>query len=118
MIKSEGDTMYSELGEKVKLLRKRRNLKQDDLAKVLDLSRGQISNLEKGRRNLNLKQLDKLCTYFQVEMSYFLFADTINSCVDLIEKAKLLFESKELSSKQKEEVFTSIMKLYLDYKEQ
>lgn len=29
----------SELGEKVKLLRKRRNLKQDDLAEVLGLSR-------------------------------------------------------------------------------
>ena len=49
----------SELGEKVKLLRKRRNLKQDDLAEVLGLSRSQISNLEKGRRNLSLKQLEK-----------------------------------------------------------
>lgn len=114
----EGDTMYSELGEKVKLLRKRRNLKQDDLAKVLELSRGQISNLEKGRRNLNLKQLDKLCTYFQVEMSYFLFAETTDSCIDLIDRSKLLFESKELSSDQKEEVFTSTMKIYLDSKEQ
>lgn len=110
--------MYSELGEKVKLLRKRRNLKQDDLAKVLELSRGQISNLEKGRRNLNLKQLDKLCAYFQVEMSYFLFAETTDSCIDLIDRAKLLFESKELSSNQKENVFTSIMKIYLDSKEQ
>lgn len=108
--------MYSELGEKVKLLRKRRNLKQDDLAKVLELSRGQISNLEKGRRNLNLKQLDKLCNYFQIEMSYFLFAETTDSCIDLIDRAKLLFESKELSNSQKEEIFTSIMKLYLDSK--
>ena len=98
--------MYSELGEKVKLLRKRRNLKQDDLAKVLEL----------GRRNLNLKQLDKLCNYFQIEMSYFLFAETTDSCIDLIDRAKLLFESKELSNSQKEEIFTSIMKLYLDSK--
>ena len=53
--------MYSELGDKVKLLRNRRGLKQDDLAEVLELSRSQISNLESGRRNLSLKQLDKLC---------------------------------------------------------
>ena len=84
----------SELGEKVKLLRKRRNLKQDDLAVALGLSRSQISNLESGRRNLSLKQLEKLCEYFQVDMSYFVMSETTDSCLDLIEKAKLLFASK------------------------
>lgn len=109
--------MYSDLGEKVKLLRKRRGLKQDDLAKVLDLSRSQISNLEKGRRNLSLKQLEKLCEYFKVDMSYFLMSETTDSCLDLIEKAKVLFESKELTNIQKDDLFTSIMKIYLDSKD-
>ena len=44
--------MYTKLGEKVKLLRKRRGLNQYDLANVLELSRSQISNLESGRRNV------------------------------------------------------------------
>ena len=82
--------MYSELGDKVKLLRKRRGLKQDDLAEVLELSRGQISNLESGRRNLSLKQLEKLCDYFKVDISYFLMSSTTDSCLDLIEKAKVI----------------------------
>ena len=109
--------MYSELGEKVRLLRKRRNLKQDDLGEVLNLSRSQISNLEKGRRNLSLKQLEKLCEYFKVDMSYFFMANTTDSCLDLIEKAKVLFSSKELTNIQKDDLFTSIMKIYLDSKE-
>lgn len=109
--------MYSELGEKIKLLRKRRNLRQDDLAAVLGISRGQISNLEKGRRNLSLKQLEKLCEYFQIDMSYFLMSETTDSCIELIDKAKLLFESKELTNEQKDDLFTSIMKIYLDSKE-
>ena len=109
--------MYSELGDKVKILRKRRKLKQDDLAEVLELSRGQISNLEKGRRNLNLRQLKKLCDYFKVDISYFLMSETTDSCLDLIEKAKLLFESKKLTSEQKEDLFTSIMKIYIDSKD-
>lgn len=109
--------MYSELGEKVKLLKKRRCLKQDDLARVLELSRGQISNLEKGRRNLSLKQLEKLCEYFKVDMSYFLLTETTDSCLELIDKAKVLFGSKELTNTQKEDLFTSIMKIYLDSKE-
>ena len=109
--------MYSELGEKIKLLRKRRNLRQDDLATVLEISRGQISNLEKERRNLSLKQLEKLCEYFQIDMSYFLMSETTDSCIGLIDKAKLLFESKELTNEQKDDLFTSIMKIYLDSKE-
>ena len=109
--------MYFELGEKVKLLRNRRGLKQDDLAELLNLSRSQISNLESGRRNLSLKQLEKLCEYFKVDMSYFLMSETTDSCLDLIEKAKVLFESKELTSNQKDDLFTSIMKIYLDSKE-
>lgn len=109
--------MYSELGDKVKLLRNRRGLKQDDLAEVLELSRSQISNLESGRRNLSLKQLEKLCKYFQVDMSYFVMSETTDSCLDLIEKAKLLFASKELTNIQKEDLFVSIMKVYLASKE-
>ena len=109
--------MYSELGDKVKLLRNRRGLKQDDLAEVLELSRSQLSNLESGRRNLSLKQLEKLCEYFQVHMSYFVMSETTDSCLDLIEKAKLLFSSKELTNIQKEDLFVSIMKVYLASKE-
>lgn len=109
--------MYSGLGDKVKLLRNRRGLKQDNLGKILELSRSQISNLESGRRNLSLKQLEKLCEYFQVDMSYFLMSETTDSCLDLIEKAKLLFKSKELTNTQKDDLFTSIMKIYLDSKE-
>ena len=109
--------MNKALGEKVKLLRNRRGLKQDDLGKVLELSRGQISNLESGKRILSLKQLEKLCEYFKVDMSYFLMTATTDSCLDLIEKAKILFESNELTNNQKEDLFTSIMKIYLDSKE-
>lgn len=109
--------MYSELGEKVKLLRKRRGLNQDDLALVLNLSRSQISNLESGRRNLSLRQLEKLCEYFNVDISYFFITETTDSCLDLIEKAKVLFDSKELTNIQKDDLFTSIMKIYLDSKE-
>ena len=109
--------MYADLGKKVKTLRKRRRLNQDDLAEFLNLSRSQISNLESGRRNLSLRQLEKLCEYFKVDMSFFLMSETTDSCLDLIEKARVLFESRELTSVQKDELFASIMKIYLESKE-
>ena len=50
-------------------------------------------------------------------MSYFFIVETTDSCLDLIEKAKVLFDSKELTNAQKDDLFTSIMKIYLDSKE-
>lgn len=50
-------------------------------------------------------------------MSYFLMEVTSDSCLDLIEKAKLLFDSKELTNVEKDDLFTSIMKIYLDSKD-
>ena len=108
--------MNKDLGEKIKIIRKRRGLKQGDLAKVLNITRSQISNLEKGRRNLNLKQLNTLCTYFDIDMSYFLEETPTEECTNLLDKAKLLFESKELSKNQKEDLFASLMRIYLDSK--
>lgn len=109
--------MYSDLGGKLKLLRTKRGITQDDLAQFLDLSKGQVSNLENGRRNLSLRQLEKICEFFKVDMSYFFMVETSDSCLDLIEKARILFNSNELSNEEKEDLFTSIMRVYLDSKE-
>ena len=109
--------MYSDLGGKLKLLRTKRGITQDDLAQFLDLSKGQVSNLENGKRNLSLRQLEKICEFFKVDMSYFFMVETSDSCLDLIEKARILFNSNELSSEEKEDLFTSIMRVYLDSKE-
>ena len=109
--------MYKELGNKIELLRKRRNLRQDDLANVLNISRSQISNLEKGRRGINLEQLITLCNYFKIDILYFLNKTITDECENLLDKVKFVFGSKELSNTQKEDLFTSIMKIYLDSKE-
>ena len=98
-------------------MRTKRGITQDDLAQFLDLSKGQVSNLENGRRNLSLRQLEKICEFFKVDMSYFFMVETSDSCLDLIEKARILFNSNELSSEEKEDLFTSIMRVYLDSKE-
>lgn len=104
-----------ELGKRIKDLRKSRNLKQDDLAAILEISRGQISNLENGRRSLNLTQLEKLCSLFKVDMSYFGIEPDTQETIQLLERAKLLFES-DIPDSEKEELYNEIMKLYLKFK--
>jgi transcriptional regulator with XRE-family HTH domain len=106
------------LGQRIKELRKSRHLKQDDLAIVLGLSRSQISNLEHGRRSLNLKQLEKLCSYFKVDMEYFGISPTAEESISLIERAKLLFESNEVPKDAKEELYLALMQMYLNSKKE
>ena len=106
------------IGVRIKELRKSRHLKQDDLAEVLGLSRGQISNLEHGRRSLNLKQLEKLCDFFKVDMEYFGITPTAEESIALIERAKLLFESDKIPTKTKDELHLILMQVYLNSKKE
>lgn len=104
-----------ELGKRIKELRKSRSLKQDDLSELLNISRGQISNLENGRRSLNLSQLEKLCSFFKVDMSYFGIKPDTEETIQLLERAKLLFES-DIPDSEKERLYNELMRLYLKFK--
>lgn len=106
------------LGQRIKELRKSRSLKQDDIAEVLGLSRGQISNLENGRRNLSLKQLEKLCDFFKVDMEFFGIHPTIEETIALLERAKLLFESDDVPEEKKDELYLQLMQVYLHSKKE
>lgn len=107
------------VGQKIKQLRKARSLKQDDLSKVLGgLSRPQISNIETGRRNLNLHQIKALADFFGVSIETLgLKTDEIETN-DLLERAKLIFENENVPLEEKQELYEEVMKLYLSAKEQ
>lgn len=107
----------NKLGEKIKSLRISRNLKQDDLACILGLSRGQISNLEHNRRSLSLKQLQSLCKYFKVDMEYFGVSSTAEESIVILERAKLLFESDKVNKDTKDELYLALMQVYLESKQ-
>lgn len=104
------------LGEKIKELRKSRDLNQQDLADILGITRGQISNLEKNRRSLNLAQLKILCDTFNLDMEYFIAQPDKKESVMLLERAKLLFESDQLPEEQKDEIYQELMRIYLNHK--
>lgn len=83
--------MVTELGVKVKILRKNNGVKQESLAKVLGISKGQMCNLENGKRNFSLGQLQKICDYFNIDLSYFFLLENNDSCLNIVTKVKLLF---------------------------
>lgn len=112
-----------ELGQRVKHLRKAKNLKQDDLCLVLrdrktgePLSRGQVSNLETGKRNFNLYQLKALADFFNVSLeSLGVEADAIE-LQDLLARTRIIFKDATISMEDKQELYEEVMRLYLDAK--
>lgn len=114
-----------EIGERIKQLRKARHITQDELGVVLGskttgrpLSRGQVSNLETGRRNLNIHQIKILADYFNVSIDTLGFKSDEIETVDLLTRAKMIFENNKVPMDEKQDLYESIMKLYLHAKEQ
>lgn len=104
--------MVTELGVKVKILRKNNGVKQESLAKVLGISKGQMCNLENGKRNFSLGQLQKICDYFNIDLSYFFLLENNDSCLNIVTKVKLLFESNKLTQSEKDEFFSNNESLF------
>ena len=114
-----------EIGSRVRQLRKARNITQDELGVVLGdkitgkpLSRGQVSNLETGKRNLNIHQIKILADYFNVSIDTLGIESDQIETVDLLERAKLIFENNSVPLEEKQDLYENIMKLYLTAREQ
>ena len=115
----------AEIGERVKQLRKSRGITQDELGIVLGdqttgkpMSRGQVSNLETGKRNFNIHQIKILADYFKVSIETLGFESDEIETIDLLERAKLIFENTNVPMEEKQDLYESIMRLYLSAKEQ
>lgn len=113
-----------EIGRRIKSLRKTRGMTQDELGIILGnrttgkpLSRGQVSNLETGKRNLNIHQVKVLADYFQVSLNTLGFESDEIETIDLLERAKLLFENDSIPMSEKQELYEAIMKIYLSAKD-
>lgn len=114
-----------EIGNRIKKLRKARNITQDELGVILGdkttgkpLSRSQVSNLETGRRNLNIHQIKVLADYFNVSIETLGMQTDKVETVDLLQRAKLIFESDNVPMEEKQDLYEEVMKLYLEAKAQ
>ena len=58
--------------ERIRNLREDRDLRQEDVAKVLHCSQACYSNYENGKRDIPTEVLDKLASYYNVSVDYLL----------------------------------------------
>lgn len=73
----------SKIGSRIKQFRVRQGLTQGQVAEYLELSRSQISHIEKGKRNIELEKLERLANLFGVELAAFFNEDEASQATEL-----------------------------------
>ncbi|MCF6147558.1 MAG: response regulator [Candidatus Kuenenia sp.] len=72
LVKNSKDKLKSDVGKKLKLLRKSKKITQKQLANRTGLSPSLLSQIENGQIAASLTTLDKLSASLNVKLSYFL----------------------------------------------
>ena len=101
-----------EIGKKIRILRKMRGLTQEQLAERLNVKRATISNYEIGRRSPHIKELEDISEALGVNLEYFGFGGSPS--LDLVARAKVLFEDDTISAEDKSKAYKEIMRLFLE----
>lgn len=107
------------IGQKLKELRLARDLKQIDVAEGVGLSRTAISNIESSKRSLTLNTLKKFADFYKIDVSTItdeFEKNTKDEVIDLLERTRKIFENEKVSTEHKEELYLSLMTLYLKSK--
>ncbi len=90
------------IGKKLKKLREELNLTQEELGKLLGLSKATIAQYENDRRQPDLKTLKKICEFFGVSADYFLELQDTEVAFHLVK------DISELSDEDREKIINLI----------
>lgn len=107
-----------DIGKRIKELRKARGMDQGKLAEYMNLSRPQISNLENGRRNLNIQQIKMLADFFGVSLSTLGVESEEIETIELLERARTIFENSSIPLSEKQELQEQILRMFLKAKDE
>lgn len=101
---------------RLKALRKERNLRQNDLANRLNISQSTISDYEKQKRVIDLKTAEMFAEYFGVSLDYFAGRSKYrNSGADVLVSQKYdeLFSMIKKLDPASLRIVTLLVRLYL-----
>lgn len=103
-----------EIGDKLKLLRKERGYTQGQVGELIGQERSTIACYETGKRNPDVKTLEKLSALFQVSLDYFSTKSETDELIELLSRSNSFFSANNISNDSKTKAMNTIMKLYLE----
>lgn len=102
------------IGSKLKQLRKSKRLTQQEVADFCGTTKGAISNYELGRREPDLKVLEKFATFYGVGLDYFGKKEATDEVKELLVRAEALFRRADIPANEKDKLAKSLMTLYVN----
>ena len=88
--------------KRLKLLREEKELKQYDLANLLNIDNTTYSGWETGKDTITLRNLNKLCNYYDVSIDYLLNLTDIRNYKIINKEIELKVVGKNLKTMRKE----------------
>lgn len=107
--------MNTSIASKLRVLRKTKKLTQQNVADSVGIKRATISNYEIGRRSPSLSDLKRLAEFYGVGLDFFGVAKT-DDLLDLLSRAREVFENEKVPKEKKDELYKELMRLYLNIK--
>jgi len=83
---------WKQAGQRIREVREQVGLTQEAVAKHLGVTRPVVTNIEQGKRPLNLEELEKLADLLGYPPSYFLRAGDVQDAVEVIFRSQGLEE--------------------------
>lgn len=102
------------MSNKIKELREKHRLTQDEFANLLNISKGYMSQIEIGERSPSLKILKQISKLFSVPIDYLIFEKASMDSSEIPEPILVFFRTETLS----EEDLNELESLFLWWKEQ
>ena len=109
--------MNNNIGIKIKQLRKGLKLTQEEFAAKINVSRSTLSCYEVGQRTPSMKTLQDIAQICGIGLDFFGLGSK-DEAFDLLARAKDVFESDDVPTATKEELYFEFMKLYLEMKKE
>lgn len=83
----ERHSMYNpiEVGERIRELRRKRNLTQEELAEQLNISPVSMCRIEKGSKGASIDLLVEITNYFKTSMDYLIFGKELSELEILLD---------------------------------
>lgn len=97
-----------EIGRRLRLARENAGIRQDDAAKVIDLSRPTLVAIEKGARRIRIQELQSLANHYGVSVNALLRREAVHT--DLVPRFRRLQDDEDAQTLEAVQLLNDLVK--------
>ena len=124
IIKIDMEETIKSIGERIKVLRKRKHWTQDELAHHLEVAPSSVGSYERGARQPTIENIIRMSKYFNVSIDYLLCQtddertltefkkEDSKDIKEFLRDQSVMFNGLELSDKDKQRVMDILIGLF------